>query len=159
MFKYILQILSIILTISLLFFNVYIAKSIDFMFTFLVLLGMLLVSIFLFGYRKVDKRDFKYKVILVAGLAFLLQSVLYLIGTKVGYTANYSSMFKTYVEKRIILLVFLTVIAREIIRYLVVNINTGKKWQKYVVQILLILMCVLVDLSISPRYIHLHHSH
>lgn len=151
MFKYILQVLSIILTISLLFFNVYIAKSIDFMFTFLVLLGMLLVSIFLFGYRKVDKRDFKYKIVLVAGLAFLLQSVLYLIGTRVGYTSNYSSMFKNYVEKKMILLVFLTVIVREIIRYLVVNINTGKKWQKYLVQILLIIMCVLVDLSISPK--------
>ena len=123
MFKYILQVLSIILTISLLFFNIYISKSINFVFTFLVLLGMLLVSIFLFGYRRVDKRDYKYKLVLVAGLTFLLQSALYLVATKTGYTANYSSMFKSYVEKNIILLVFLSVSLREVIRYLIVNIK------------------------------------
>lgn len=151
MFKYILQILSIILTISLLFFNIYISKTINFMFTFIVLLGMLILSIFLFGYRKIDKRDYKYKIILVAGLAFLIQSILYLVGTKTGYISNYSSMFKSYVEKSIILLVFLTVITREIIRYLVINARTTKKWQSILMQTLLIIMCILVDLAIAPK--------
>ncbi len=151
MFKYILQILSIILTISLLFFNIYISKTINFMFTFIVLLGMLILSIFLFGYRKIDKRDYKYKIILVAGLAFLIQSILYLVGTKTGYISNYSTMFKSYVEKSIILLVFLTVITREIIRYLVINARTTKKWQSILMQTLLIIMCILVDLAIAPK--------
>lgn len=151
MFKYILQVLSIILTISLLFFNIYISKSINFLFTFLVLLGMLLVSIFLFGYRRIDKRDYKYKFVLVAGLAFLLQSILYLIATKTGYIANYSSMFKSYVDKSIILLVFLTVIVREVIRYSVVNARTTKKWQNILIQVLLTIMCILVDLAIAPK--------
>lgn len=151
MFKYILQVLSIILTISLLFFNIYISKSINFLFTFLVLLGMLLVSIFLFGYRRIDKRDYKYKFVLVAGLAFLLQSILYLIATKTGYIANYSSMFKSYVDKSIILLVFLTVIVREVIRYSVVNVRTTKKWQNILIQVLLTIMCILVDLAIAPK--------
>lgn len=151
MFKYILQVLSIILTISLLFFNIYISKSINFVFTFLVLLGMLLVSIFLFGYRRVDKRDYKYKLVLVAGLTFLLQSALYLVATKTGYTANYSSMFKSYVEKNIILLVFLSVSLREVIRYLIVNIKVRTKWQKLIVHMLLITMCVFVDLAIAPK--------
>lgn len=151
MFKYILQVLSIILTISLLFFNVYIAKSINYTFTFLVLMGMLIISIFLFGYRKVDKRDFKYKLILVAGLAFLLQSILYLVATKTGYVANYSSMFKSYVEKRVIIFVFLTLMLREFIRYLVVNVRVGKKWQRYLIEVLLIIMCILVDLSVAIK--------
>lgn len=151
MFKYILQVFSIILTISLLFFNIYISKSINFLFTLIVLIGMLILSFFLFGYRRIDKRDYKYKFILVAGLAFLLQSILYLVATKTGYISNYSSMFKSYVDKNVILLVFLTVIVREVIRYLIVNVRTNKKWQKILVQVLLIIMCVLVDISIAPK--------
>lgn len=151
MFKYILQVFSIILTISLLFFNIYISKTINFTFTFVVLLGMLVASIFLFGYRKIDKRDYKYKLILVAGLTFMLQSILYLVGTKTGYISNYSSMFKSYVEKSVIVLVFLTVVTRELIRYLVINARTNKKWQSILLQTLLIIMCILVDLAIAPK--------
>lgn len=151
MFKYILQVFSIILTISLLFFNIYISKTINFTFTFVVLLGMLVASIFLFGYRKIDKRDYKYKLILVAGLTFMLQSILYLVGTKTGYISNYSSMFKSYVEKSVIVLVFLTVLTRELIRYLVINARTNKKWQSILLQTLLIIMCILVDLAIAPK--------
>lgn len=151
MFKYILQVFSIILTISLLFFNIYISKTINFTFTFVVLLVMLIASIFIFGYRKIDKRDYKYKLILVAGLTFMLQSILYLVGTKTGYISNYSSMFKSYVEKSVIVLVFLTVVTRELIRYLVINARTNKKWQSILLQTLLIIMCILVDLAIAPK--------
>lgn len=151
MFKYILQVFSIILTISLLFFNIYISKTINFTFTFVVLLGMLVASIFLFGYRRIDKRDYKYKLILVAGLTFMLQSILYLVGTKTGYISNYSSIFKSYVEKSVIVLVFLTVVTRELIRYLVINARTNKKWQSILLQTLLIIMCILVDLAIAPK--------
>ncbi len=151
MFKYILQVLSIILTISLLFFNIYISKSISFMFTLVVLLGLLIVSYFLYGYKRIDKRDYKYKFILVAGLAFMLQSILYLIGTRTGYISNYSTMFKNYVEKSMILTIFLTIIVREFVRYIIVNGRTNKKWQSVLINILLIIMCILVDLSIAPK--------
>lgn len=151
MLKYVLQILSILLTISLLFFNIYISKSISFIFTFVVLIGLLIVSFFLCGYRRIDKRDYKYKILLIAGLAFVLQSILFLIGTKTGYIANYSSIFKNYIEKNMVLTVFLIILVREVVRYLILNVRAATKMQSILINVLLVVMCILVDISISTK--------
>lgn len=151
MLKYVLQVLSILLTISLLFFNIYILKSISFIFTFVVLIGLLIVSFFLCGYRRIDKRDYKYKILLIAGLAFVLQSILFLIGTKTGYIANYSSIFKNYIEKNMVLTVFLIILVREVVRYLILNVRAATKMQSILINVLLVVMCILVDISISTK--------
>lgn len=151
MLKYVLQVLSILLTISLLFFNIYISKSISFIFTLAVLIGLLIVSFFLCGYRRIDKRDYKYKILLIAGLAFVLQSILFLIGTKTGYIANYSSIFKNYIEKNMVLTVFLIILVREVVRYLVLNVRAATKMQSILINVLLVVMCILVDISISTK--------
>lgn len=151
MLKYILQVSSILLTISLLFFNIYISKSLNNIFTFIVLIGLLIVSLFLYNYKRIDKRDFKYKILLVVGLTFVLQSILFLIGTKTGYIPNYSSILKNYINKNLVLTIFLIILVREIIRYLVVNGRMARRWQKILINILLIIMCVLVEISISPK--------
>lgn len=151
MFKYILQLLSIILTISLFCFNIYFTKSVNFALNVVILLGLLIVGIFLFGYRKVDRRDFIYKEVLIICFTFMMQSIFYLISSKSGYANNYSSMFKNYVAKKTIFYVFATIGLREIVRYMIVNVKSRKKYQTVIMQTLLVIMCVFVDLSIATK--------
>ncbi len=151
MLKYMLKILTLVLTISLLFVNTFLTKSVNYGATLIIIIVALIASFIIFGYRRVDRRDFKYKLLLVLGLTFLLQSMLYLIATKSGYSVNYSSIFKHYIPGKIVLYVFLITIVRELIRYLVVNTNTNKKIEYYILQALLIIMCVIVDLSIATK--------
>lgn len=151
MFKYILQLLSIILTISLFCFNIYFTKSVNFALNVVILLGLLIVGIFLFGYRKVDRRDFMYKEVLIVCFTFMMQSIFYLISSKSGYANNYSSMFKNYVAKKTIFYVFATIGLREIVRYMIVNVKSRKKYQTVIMQTLLVIMCVFVDLSIATK--------
>ena len=151
MSKYILQVLSIILTISLFIFNIYIVKSINYGFTLIVLAIMLLVSLLLFSYRRIDKRDFIYKEILIVGTTLLLQSIFYLVASSEGYITNFSSIFKNFVSKKNILMVFLIVILREVIRYIIVNVKTRKKYQRAIINILLVIFCVLIDISIATK--------
>lgn len=151
MFKYILQLLSIILTISLFCFNIYFTKSVNFALNVVILLGLLIVGIFLFGYRKVDRRDFMYKEVLIICFTFMMQSIFYLISSKSGYANNYSSMFKNYVAKKTIFYVFATIGLREIVRYMIVNVKSRKKYQTVIMQTLLVIMCVFVDLSIATK--------
>lgn len=151
MFKYILQLLSIILTISLFCFNIYFTKSVNFTLNVVILLGLLIVGIFLFGYRKVDRRDFMYKEVLIVCFTFMMQSIFYLISSKSGYANNYSSMFKNYVAKKTIFYVFATIGLREIVRYMIVNVKSRKKYQTVIMQTLLVIMCVFVDLSIATK--------
>ncbi|MCH5166654.1 MAG: signal peptidase I [Erysipelotrichales bacterium] len=151
MYKYIMQLCTILLTISLLFFNIYFIKSASYGITILVLFGCLIISRLISGYRRPDKRDFIYKEILIIGLAFLIQSVLYLISSKSGFNTNFSSMFKNYISKTTIFSVFLIVFIREIIRYIVVNIETRRKISKVLINLLLLILCVLVDLSVATK--------
>lgn len=151
MLKYILQLTSIILTISLLFCNIYITKQSSFIFTLIVMLILLVISFLLYGYKRINKRDYKYKIILVTGFAFLLQSILYLVSSKTGFVSNYSSIFEGYVKKSTILIVFITVIAKELIRFIVVNERRNKKIQYIILNILLVIMCVFIDLSIATK--------
>lgn len=109
------------------------------------------MSFFLCGYRRIDKRDYKYKILLIAGLAFVLQSILFLIGTKTGYIANYSSIFKNYIEKNMVLTVFLIILVREVVRYLILNVRAATKMQSILINVLLVVMCILVDISISTK--------
>lgn len=151
MLKYILQIVSIILTISLLFFNIFISKKASFVFSLIIMVMFLVVCLILFGIKKINRRDYKYKFILVAGLPFLLQSILYLIASRTGHVVNYSFIFENYIKKSTIFIIFLTVIVKEIIRFIIVSDHDKNKLRSILKNILLVILCVFVDLSVSTK--------
>lgn len=151
MLKYLLQIISLVLTISLLLTNIFFVQKIDFYLPLIIVSGLLVLSFFLNGYRKVDRRDWKLKVFTIFGFTFLLQSVWYLIGTKTGYTANLSYIPKGYVAFSNVAVIFLTLFIREVLRYIIVNARVNRKFQYIILQALFAILCVAIDLYIAPK--------
>lgn len=151
MLKYLVQIISLILTISLLLFNIFFTQKISFVLPFIIVTGLLILSLFLNGYRKVDRRDWKLKLFTILGFTFLLQSVWYLIGTKTGYTANLSYIPKGYIALGNVFMIFLTLFIREVLRYTLINVRVNRKYKYIILQSLLVILCVAIDLYIAPK--------
>lgn len=151
MLKYLIQIISLVLTISLLLFNIFFVQKIDFLLPLIVVIALSILAIFLNGYRKVDRRDWKLKLFTIFGFTFLLQSVWYLVGTKTGYTANLSYIPKGYVALSNVFIIFLTLFIREVLRYILLNVRVNRKYQCFMLQTLLVLLCVAIDLYIAPK--------
>lgn len=94
------------------------------------------------------------KVFTILSFTFLLQSVCYLVGTKTGYTANLSYIPKGYIALSNVIIIFLTLFIREVLRYVISNAHVKRKYQYYLLQVLLVFLCVAIDLYIAPkRYI------
>lgn len=151
MLKYIVQIVSLVLTISLLLFNIFCSHTINFYIPLAIVVGLLVLFLFLNGYRKVDKRDWKLKILTIFGFSFLLQSVWYLIGTKTGYTANLSYIPKGYVAFTNVIVIFLVLFLREVLRYVLQNVRLNKKYQYVLLHSLFVILCVAIDLYIAPK--------
>lgn len=151
MLKYLIQVISLVLTISLLLFNIFFSQKIDFLLPLIVVVVLLLIAFFLNGYRKVDRRDWKLKLFTIVGFAFLLQSVWYLVGTKTGYTANLSYIPKGYIALSNVFIIFLTLILREVLRYILINVRLNRKYQYAILQTLVVILCVTIDLYIAPK--------
>lgn len=154
MLKYLIQIISLVLTISLLLFNIFLSQKINFFVPLFIVVVLLIISTVLNGYRKVDRRDWKLKIFTIFGFTFLLQSIWYLVGTKTGYTANLSYIPKGYIALSNVFLIFITLFLREVLRYILVNVRVNRKYQYVILQALSVILCVAIDLYIAPkRYI------
>lgn len=151
MLKYLVQIISLVLTISLLLFNIFFSQKINFYIPLFLVIVLLILAVFLNGYRKVDRRDWKLKIFTIFGFTFLLQSIWYLVGTVTGYTANLSYIPKGYIALSNVSIIFLTLFLREVLRYILVNVRVNRKYQYVILQALFIILCVSIDLYIAPK--------
>ncbi len=149
--KFIIQICSLILTISLLLYNIFFSTKISFVLPLILVIVLLIECLFLNGYRKVDKRDWKLKILTIFGFTFLLQCLWYLLGTKTGYTNNLSYLPKGYILIKNAIFIFLLLAIREVLRYCLVNVRTNKKYQYIILQILSVILCVTIDLYVAPK--------
>lgn len=151
MIKFFVQLLLELILFCLLFFNVFVSKSMNVAFVVCILFVFLILNILIHRYRRPSFRGKKEALFIIAGMTIILIGAFYIIGFKTGFSTNFSVIFKNYIATSTWVLTFLTLFVTEIIRYVVLGIETQGKKRYLITSFIMILCFVLVDLSVATK--------
>ena len=152
--KFLLKTFLEIIVLCLLVFNTVITKSYDTTIVLVIMTIFLLLNHFVFQTKKVKSSKVGDVVYIVAGITIIYHGLFYLLGFKTGFTNNYNSMFKNYIEASTWIKVFLIVILTEIFRYQSIS-EEKKKIRKVIHELLTMAILVFLDVSICTKVYNL----
>lgn len=149
MIKFLIQLLIEIILIIILFIKNFIDKKVS-LILIIILLGLFLLENIFINKKKYQKsRKMKDAIFIIFGCSILLIGIMYLVGYITGFNVNYKYIFKNYLEKRVFIETIIIIILSEFLRREIVLFKTKNKYQKLIKNILLIILLVLIDCSIS----------
>ena len=151
MYKYITQLMLELVLASLLFFNVFVSKSLDTTLCLISLSVFLILTVLLKQFKKPVLRNKIDGILVVLGTAIILMGAFYMLGFKTGFSNSYSSIFKNYISPIAWIKVFLIVGLSELIRYVVVNIECRKKFFNFSYQALMVIILFFVEMNIATK--------
>lgn len=151
MYKYITQLMLELVLASLLFFNVFVSKSLDTTLCLISLSVFLILTALLKQFKKPVLRNKTDGILVVLGTAIILMGAFYMLGFKTGFSNSYSSIFKNYISPIAWIKVFLIVGLSELIRYVVVNIECRKKFFNFSYQALMVIILFFVEMNIATK--------
>ena len=151
MFKFITQIVLELGFACLLFFNVFVSKSLDTTLCLISLSVFLILTVLLKQFRKPVLRNKIDGILVVLGTTIILMGAFYMLGFKTGFSNSYSSIFKNYISPIAWIKVFLIVGLSELIRYVVVNIECRKKFFNFSYQALMVIILFFVEMNIATK--------
>lgn len=149
MIKFLIQLLIEIILIIILFIKNFIDKKVS-LILIVILLGLFLLENIFINKKKYQKsRKTKDAIFIIFGCSILLIGIMYLVGYITGFNVNYKYIFKNYLEKRVFIETIIIIILSEFLRREIVLFKTKNKYQKIIKNLLLIILLVLIDCSIS----------
>ena len=149
MIKFLIQLLIEIILIIILFIKNFIDKKVS-LILIIILLGVFLLENIFINKKKYQKsRKMKDAIFIIFGCSILLIGIMYLVGYITGFNVNYKYIFKNYLEKRVFIETIIIIILSEFLRREIVLFKTKNKYQKIIKNLLLIILLVLIDCSIS----------
>lgn len=151
MFKFITQIVLELGFACLLFFNVYVSKSLD---TTICLIGLsvfLILMILLRNFKRPVLRNNNDGLVVVLGSTIILMGAFYMLGFKTGFSTSYSCIFKNYISTFTWIKVFLIVILSEVVRYIAVNMEYRNKLFNYLTQGVLLIIFFFIEMNIATK--------
>lgn len=151
MFKYITQIILELVFASLLFFNVFVSKSLDTTICLVSLSVFLILTVLLKQFKRPVLRNKTDAILVVLGTTIILMGAFYMLGFKTGFSTSYSSIFKNYISPMSWIKVFLIVGLSELARYVVVNIECRNKYLNFVYQALMVIILFFVEMNIATK--------
>lgn len=151
MYKYITQLILELVLASLLFFNVFVSKSLDTTICLISLSVFLILTVLLKQFKKPVLRNKTDGLLVVLGTTIILMGAFYMLGFKTGFSNSYSSIFKNYISPIAWIKVFLIVGLSELIRYVVVNIECRKKFFNFSYQALMVIILFFVEMNIATK--------
>ena len=151
MYKYITQLILELGLASLLFFNVFVSKSLDTTLCLISLSVFLILTVLLKQFKKPVLRNKIDGLLVVLGTTIILMGAFYMLGFKTGFSNSYSSIFKNYISPIAWIKVFLIVGLSELIRYVVVNIECRKKFFNFSYQALMVIILFFVEMNIATK--------
>ena len=151
MYKYITQLILELVLASLLFFNVFVSKSLDTTLCLISLSVFLILTVLLKQFKKPVLRNKIDGILVVLGTTIILMGAFYMLGFKTGFSNSYSSIFKNYISPIAWIKVFLIVGLSELIRYVVVNIECRKKFFNFSYKALMVIILFFVEMNIATK--------
>ena len=149
MIKFLIQLLIEIILIIILFIKNFIDKKVS-LILIIILLGVFLLENIFINKKKYQKsRKMKDAIFIIFGCSILLIGIMYLIGYITGFNVNYKYIFKNYLEKKVFIETIIIILLSEFLRREILLFKTKNKYQKLIKNLLLIILLVLIDCSIS----------
>ena len=149
MIKFLIQLLIEIILIIILFIKNFIDKKVS-LILIIILLGLFLLENIFINKKKYQKsRKTKDAIFIIFGCSILLIGIMYLIGYITGFNVNYKYIFKNYLEKKVFIETIIIILLSEFLRREILLFKTKNKYQKLIKNLLLIILLVLIDCSIS----------
>lgn len=149
--KLLFQILLEIILFILLFFNVFVLKKLDGLYTIIILVSFLILLLTVTNYKKPLKHKCKDINFLIIGLSIILLGSIYFAGLFTGYLSSYSIISKTGIKLKKWFFIIVIIVLTEIIRYVFTLTNKRQKKWYLLGELVMLLNFVLIDMSISPR--------
>lgn len=149
MIKFLIQLLIEIILIIILFIKNFIDKKVS-LILIIILLGLFLLENIFINKKKYQKsRKMKDAIFIIFGCSILLIGIMYLIGYITGFNVNYKYILKNYLEKKVFIETIIIILLSEFLRREILLFKTKNKYQKLIKNLLLIILLVLIDCSIS----------
>lgn len=151
MAKYIFLLLLEIILFCILFFNTFLLRSLN-----IYLLGTLLLFLIvlrtIIKYRKPLKHKYKDINFIIIGLSIILLGAMYLIGCFSGFKSSYSILSKTSIGLNKWLIIILTMILTEQVRY-ILSLKEERRQKKYkILEIIMFLNFILIDMLVAEKF-------
>lgn len=151
MIKFLFQIIPEIILFILLFFNSFVLKNVDRIYTLIIITTFLILTFIRVRYKKPIKNKGKSTNFIVGGISLITIGVMYFSGIFSGFNNGYGILSKTPIGIFNILIVFAIVIVTELLRYML-SLNEPKNKKIRIVRNIIMLMCyVIIDLSIVNK--------
>lgn len=151
MFKFLFQVLLELVLTGLLFFNVFVSNNASTTFCLIVLTLFLILNILIYKYRTARSRYLGEAKLIVLSLCTVLIGIFYVIGFKTGFNVSLSSIFKNYIATSTWIKVFIIVIMTELIRAVVMTIDTRSKVKNFILYAIMVINFVLIDVTIDTK--------
>ena len=153
--KFMIHIVLEIILLCSLFVNTFFYEMYDTSFTLIALVIFLGINLLIERRRIPKARNVGDAIFVVAGLGIFFIGALYFAGMFNGFTVNFNSLFKNYVDTMVWVKVFLVVGLTEAVRYFC--IPRDEKYNKYnwIRYVLLVGICVMTDIVISTKVYNL----
>lgn len=150
MIKFLVQMLLEVVLFGLLFFNVFVLKSLDLTIPLVIVGAFLILILTIIRYRKPTSRRTSDIIFVVLGMGSVMLGIIYLIGFYNGFNISYSVIYKNYIDTSTWVMTFAIVFITEIIRYLIASVDAKQKKYKFL-NFIMLLNFVLIDISIATK--------
>ena len=149
MAKFLIQLIIEIFLIILLYSKAFISNEVSLVLIVLVLLLFLIESILINKGKHTKARKVNDIIFIIVGCSILLIGIMYLVGYYTGFNINYRYIFKNYLEKTKFIEIIIIIIFSELLRREILSISFNRKIKRIIIRLLLIILLVIVDCSIS----------
>ena len=151
MIKFLIQMLLEIILFTLLFFNVFVLKSLNLTIPLVIVGTFLILLLTIIRYRKPVSRRINDITFIVLGMCSVMLGALYLIGFYNGFDVSYSVIYKSYIKTSSWIMTFAIVVITEMVRYLLTLVDNGKQKKYILLNVLMLASFVFIDLSIATK--------
>lgn len=147
----VLQMITEIILFILLFFNTFVLKNTDRVYTLIIIFAFLILTLTKVRYKKPIKGNEKSTNFIVGGISLITIGIMYFAGIFSGFSNGYGLFSKNSIGILKILILFAIVIITELLRY-VMTLKNQKNKKSNIVRNIIMLMCyAMIDLAIANK--------
>lgn len=151
MINFLLQIIMEVLFFILLFFNTFVLKNTDRIYTLLIVFAFLILTLVKTRYKKPIKGNGKSTNFIVGGISIATIGIMYFLGIFSGFSNGYGLFSKNSIGIWNVIIVFSIVILTELLRY-IETLKVQKNKKITMTRNIIMLICyTMIDMSLSNK--------
>lgn len=151
MIRFILQIVTEIILLVLLFFNTFVLKNADRIYTLVIIISILILTLIRVKYKKPISNKGKNTNFIVGGISLIVIGIMYFSGLFNGFNNGYGLLSKNSMGIGKFIILFTIVILTELLRYIFTLKEIKNKKLNIIRNIILLVSYIIIDISIANK--------